>query len=49
MYTKKWYMVSMLPKPDCSTYDPNSDVVIGDMNEVRILLGSTYGTTSSWI
>ena len=28
MYTKKWYMVSMLPKPARSTYDLNSDVVV---------------------
>ncbi|MFZ0896940.1 MAG: hypothetical protein WAZ77_20765 [Candidatus Nitrosopolaris sp.] len=29
MYTKKRYMVTMLPNPVCSTYDLNSDVVIG--------------------
>jgi hypothetical protein len=39
MYTKKWYMVSMLPKPARSTYDLNSDVVVdcgvGGKDEVR--------------
>jgi hypothetical protein len=39
MYTKKRYMVSMLPEPVCSTYDLNSDVIIdcsvGGKDEVR--------------